>query len=91
MSIVQIYSRNRYLRLISDAFGKNFMGIVQQVLSSAKLVCRQIKKGVSIDILYVTRFLNLRYLGGTRQRLYAAICHTKNKRLSCQKGTQKLY
>ena len=55
--------RNRYLRLISDAFGKNFMGIVQQVESSAKLVCRQIKNGVSIDILLSNQILKFTVSG----------------------------
>jgi len=41
----------RFNRRTSMSIGKNFIRIVQQVASSAKLTCRQIKNGVCVDLL----------------------------------------
>ena len=41
----------RFNRRTSISVGKKFMRIVQQVASSAKITCRQIKNGISIDLL----------------------------------------
>ena len=41
----------RFNRRKSISVGKKFMRIVQHVVSSAKITCRQIKMGISIDLL----------------------------------------
>ena len=41
----------RFNRRTSLNIGKKFMRIVQQVASSAKITCRQIKNGISVDLL----------------------------------------